>query len=98
MKPKKAMLILDRILKDKFEDLQIEDADMALRSGIEALYKQVPKKPNEVFFENGDQSQTLDLCPTCGSPEISEADEWTYCPVCGQKIDWSEDDDSSSNN
>lgn len=88
MKIEKAIQILDYALKNGCEYLNTEAGDMALISGIEALNRQVPKKPDEVFFENGDQSQTIDICPTCGSPEISEADEWTYCPVCGQKIDW----------
>lgn len=98
MKIEKAMLILDHALKNGYEYLHTEAGDMAVRSAIEALSRQVPKKPEEVFFENGDQSQTIDICPTCGSTEIYEDNEWTYCPVCGQKIDWSEDDDNSSNN
>ena len=91
MKITKAIQILDHALKNGYEYLHTEDGDMAVRSAIEALSRQVPKKPDEVFFENGDQSQTIDICPTCGSTEISEADEWQYCPVCGQKIDWGEE-------
>ncbi len=51
-----------------------------IRVAIEALEKQVPKKPcgwdNECF----DCTQHLD-----------EYEHPNYCPNCGQKIDWSEE-------
>lgn len=48
---------------------------------IEALEKQIPKKPNKL------------TCPRCGFDRIDNS--WwvfTYCPDCGQAIDWSEED------
>ena len=54
----------------------------ALDMAIEALGKQVPKKPIELN------------CPRCRFNGIDNS--WwvfTYCPECGQAIDWSEEDD-----
>lgn len=97
MKIEKAIQILDHALKNGYEYLHTEDGDMAVRSAIEALSRQVPKKPNEILEYDIDLKQHASsyICPTCGSEFTAE---WFYCPVCGQKIDWSEDDDSSSNN
>ena len=91
MKPEKALKQI-KILQDSIGSLVNEDVFAALCEARHALEKQVPMEPEEVIMENGDQTQTIDLCPMCGSADISEADEWTYCPVCGQKIDWGEDD------
>lgn len=43
-----------------------------------ALLKQVPMKVTDEY-----------CCPNCSEPVF---DRWesNYCPVCGQKIDWSE--------
>lgn len=95
MKPKKAMLILDHALKNGYEYLHTEDGDMAVRSAIEALSRQVPKKPDEIPEMLLGYEKTTYICPTCASEFTAE---WFYCPVCGQKIDWGEDDDGNSNN
>ena len=58
---------------------------------IEALEKQIPKKP-----EVSDEYHHFRCCPTCKI--IFDADveyylkygEWTYCGHCGQKIEWGE--------
>ena len=51
-----------------------EDADRI----IEALEKQIPKKPKVV---GSDFSYTV--CPECLTRVLTN-----YCPNCGQKIDW----------
>ena len=56
----------------------------ALDMAIEALEneKQTPKKPINL------------TCPTCGFDRIDNS--WwvfTYCPQCGQLLDWEEKDD-----
>lgn len=47
----------------------------------EALEKQVAKKPIDkiMYLE----------CPTCGDVEILDCG---YCSVCGQKLDWSDEE------
>lgn len=53
------------------------DYQVAFETAIEALEKQIPKKPNKL------------TCPSCGFDKIDNS--WwvfTYCPKCGQLIDW----------
>lgn len=55
---------------------------------IEALEKQLPKKPDIMDYILGDINFK---CPTCKSEYICEKGyEHFYCPNCGQKIKWSE--------
>lgn len=55
---------------------------------IEALEKQLPKKPDIMGYILGDINFK---CPTCKSEYICEKGyEHFYCPNCGQKIKWSE--------
>lgn len=77
--------------EEVIKELQILKGDMydshickALKMGIEALEKQIPKKPKE--------TTTMLMCPTCNKPYSSKhyAHEG-YCKHCGQHIsDWSE--------
>ena len=61
---------------------------------IKALEKQIPKEPKykkqlRDFF--GVATVVKGDCPCCGKAEIySNAN---YCPDCGQKLDWSEEND-----
>lgn len=55
---------------------------------IEALEKQIPKKP-ELDVSDGEYS--IFLCPTC--KRIFCIDEPQICDKCGQAIDWSDDND-----
>lgn len=61
----------------------------ALIAAIEALEKQIPKKP--ILFG----SKHIHLCPNCHRAEyIKRRDALdTYCGLCGQLIDWSDYDD-----
>lgn len=52
---------------------------------IEALEKQIPKKPDSgygIFFSEGEDK----ICPVCGNPNPD-----TYCGTCGQRLDWSDE-------
>lgn len=57
------------------------DYTIAFETAIEALEKQVPKKPVELN------------CPRCRFNGIDNS-WWVFkfCPECGQAIDWSEED------
>ena len=57
------------------------DYAAAFETAIEALEKQVPKKPVKLN------------CPRCRFNGIDNS--WwvfTYCPECGQRIDWGEEE------
>ena len=53
----------------------------ALVMAINALEKQIPKKPIKDKYV-----PELDFCPECGT----EVTYCNYCPHCGQKINWNE--------
>lgn len=73
-----------------------EELTEAMRMSIQALEKQIPKKPiRHAAWEDF-------KCPACGSTEIRPYDteyreydkdcEFEYCSDCGQKLDWSDND------
>ena len=68
----------------------------------EAMKKQISKKPSFVdtrFRQRGErygECVTLDRCykcPSCNTHIFHDFDSEIYCKCCGQKIDWSEEDD-----
>ena len=61
---------------------------VAFEKAIEALEKQIPKKP----IEDGYYDEPS-VCPNCGGSVINEADNdynFGCCYHCGQALDWSE--------
>ena len=68
--------------------------DEAVQMAIEALEKQIPKKPKET-----DAYPHRLCCPTChwtlcfnkeNADGYRMMHMFTYCPECGQAIDWSD--------
>lgn len=61
---------------------------------IEALEKQVPKKPTKLEYKLLLEAGWIYKCPNCGCacgenkyhPEVTEDD--MFCTQCGQKLDW----------
>lgn len=62
---------------------------MAVRLTIEALEKQIPKKPVKKDF--GYFYGIVDTCPYCGS-DYALINKHNYCYDCGQKLDWSDEE------
>lgn len=58
----------------------------ALQKAIEALEKQMPKKPAKQWGDN--------VCPNCRTDTRCRVlMGWEkHCPDCGQAIDWSDDE------
>lgn len=76
----RAMEILDPKHREHYDSIDV--VNEACRMGMEALEKQIPKKP---LYIAGDYD--LPLCSKCKSPA---EDNEPYCSVCGQAIDWSD--------
>jgi hypothetical protein len=59
---------------------------------IQALEKQIPKKPIilDRRFQNGDEVCVEWKCPVCGLNVIEEPPCQEYCQRCRNKLDWSE--------
>lgn len=63
----------------------------AREKAIEALEKQIPKKPTfegDGFDENGNIIYDTWICPCCEEEYEVDYDDYKYCPWCGQMIDW----------
>ena len=73
-----------------------EDDYKANEMAIQALEKQIPKKPiMKQYFE--DLEDEYLCCPTCGEilTDRIPADNKTFyfhCMNCGQKLDWSDEE------
>ena len=55
--------------------------NIAIEMAINALEKLIARKPTKDKYV-----PELDFCPECGT----EVTNCNYCPLSGQKIDWSE--------
>lgn len=76
-------------LKDRVEKLQEYEAIGTVEECREAVEKQKAKKPFRGRVINGNE---YEICRKCTA--IVKDEEWKakYCPVCGQAIDWSEEE------
>ncbi len=73
---------------DRFYDCVLDDKVCEL--AIDSLERQIPKKPIVL-------RKFHDLrCPVCKGYVETEVDEYRYCPTCGQRIDWSEQECTGS--
>ena len=74
-----------------YSELQ-ESIDIA----IDALKKQIPKKPDYEGDGYADGQLVYDYakCPICGHDFEYGINDWEceYCSDCGQKLDWSDID------
>ena len=55
----------------------------ALNMSIEALEKQIPKKP-KIILKGTTDWNTISSCPVCGTNQVSG---FKYCRECGQRIE-----------
>lgn len=82
------------LIKEHYAE-EAKDYEEALEIGIQALKKQIEKKPIRHTVREDFK------CPTCGSTEIRPYDteyreydkgcKFEYCSDCGQKLDWSDE-------
>ena len=69
---------------------------IAFEMAIEALEKQIPKKPDyegDGYDENGILIYDRAICPNCENDDFEyDINNWgcKFCPDCGQALDWSE--------
>ena len=83
--------------RDDFDDMFLQDIE-ALKVGISALEKQMPKKVKREFVTEGGCITCFEtvVCPICGNDFYIEDLEQTYysfCPDCGQALDWSDENE-----
>ena len=74
---------------------QIPEYYEAIELAVEALEKQMPKKPIKTKIATLNKSpeaiswEQIHCCPRC---ESNLAPQYKYCPQCGLEIDWSEEE------
>ena len=84
--------------RDDFDDVFLQDIE-ALKVGISALEKQVPKKVKKEFVTvNGCITCfETDVCPACGNDfyieDLGQTMYYSFCPDCGQALDWSDENE-----
>ena len=105
MAENKAIKILQRDLQIQLENKALPDGIEAIQIAIQALEKQIPKKPvhdgcldsEGMWHEwNGVNGRPYDLCPNCNTNlccEMPNDNKPNYCSKCGCRLDWSDDDD-----
>ena len=69
---------------------------------VQALEKQIPKKPNKAIDSSWGVKKEVHVCPVCDyyltevhfiAPQKIESNKKiTYCETCGQAIDWSDEE------
>ena len=62
---------------------------------IKALQKQIPKMPTydgDGYDPDGTFIWGEWICPCCGRRCEVDYDDYDYCPDCGQKLDWSDEE------
>lgn len=84
-------------IEDKSNDFKFtEDDYKANEMAIQALEKQIPKKPRKTDSYRGVLKKVYAyVCPTCGNvcleKYMNERQNTTFCWDCGQKLDWSDE-------
>lgn len=76
-----------------YYECDLTKMDDMMRTAIEALEKQLPKKPDfegEGCDQEGNLIYDTWICPNCEEYYEVDYDDYDYCPNCGQRIDWSE--------
>ena len=96
MTESEAIKILQRDLQIQLENKALPDGIEAIQIAIQALEKQIPKKPiMKQYFENLEEEYLC--CPTCGEIltdriPMDNKDFYFHCLNCGQKFNWESDE------
>ena len=88
--------ILDECTESEEAVCYVTDVDApALEMAIKALEKQIPKKltyEGDGYAPDGTFIWGEWICPCCGRRYEVDYDDYDYCPDCGQKLDWSNEE------
>ena len=85
MTESEAIKILQRDLQIQLENKALPDGIEAIQIAIQALEKQIPKKP---YKDNENGVYEKEYCPICHR-SLFPNDH--HC-ICGQAIDWSDEE------
>lgn len=77
--------IVEVSLRDDLIDTKTFFPRVVREKCLEALEKQIPKKPKS--------EQGVYICPTCGDDFNMNEYVMSCCWECGQRLDWGDEDD-----
>ena len=89
MTPEKAITTLELAISEVEWNYPL-DISVALETAIEALKKQIPKKPLNPYGRYYGKAKGGN-CPICGAGTNSVT--YTYCRKCGQALDWESEEE-----
>ncbi len=78
----------------QFEDECVKKG-FTFKRVIEAREKQIAKKPTyegDGYAPDGTLVYDTWICPCCDKRYEVDYDDYDYCPNCGQKLDWSDEE------
>lgn len=70
-----------------------DNIQQAENCAVEALEKQMPKKPTfegDGYDDSGNMIYDTWICPCCEDRYEVDYERHNHCPTCGQTIDWSD--------
>lgn len=81
---------LESNVSKETQQKRLNEKFRALNVALEAIDKQIPKKPLSGIDFMGNEFR---ICCDCSA--IVQDGEWraNYCPACGQALDWGETDE-----
>ena len=87
---------IKRFLQEGLGEFDAKKIGETMDVAIEAVEKQIPKKPNRIEYVDGGAENE---CPSCKKRICmvfgnGDTFRWQmpYCCDCGQKLDWSEEE------
>lgn len=85
-------MTIDEAIKFAKENIFAYTSEMAEFKvlAIEALEKRIPNSPDYEGDGYADGELVYDtwICPSCGERYEVYYDDYEYCPMCGQAVDW----------
>ncbi len=89
-------ILLDQLAQNRLEE-EFLNTIKSYGEDIMAmtLEKQIPKKPTyegDGYAPDGTFIYDTWICPCCDKRYEVDYDDYDYCPNCGQKIDWSDEE------
>lgn len=76
------------------EEIQQMRVELAVARAIASLcHAEKPEIYGDSYDDNGNLIYDKWKCPRCGKSYEMDYDDYDYCPNCGQKIDWSDEDE-----
>lgn len=91
---------MDNIILGEIQQIAIENGIetkiiLNKKNVHDALRKQIPQKPHyegDGYDDSGNIIYDTWICPNCEDRYEVDYEIHQYCPMCGQRIDWSEGD------